>query len=263
MCVIGMCPTSPGIASSVLVTRLQFSSPQYLGFKEKCGLDFSIWYQNLVGPVTGVPFVRIVYVLVQECVGMCPTSPGVAPFVLVIRDYKDFGVARFTTKYFVVKNCLPNAKFDMILSPWNPPPEWGKYALLSALLAAFMNTYRVFCLSLKGDSSCCSCRVCRIAVQVYGKIAYVSQTSWIQTGTIQQNIIFGSAMDECRYQQVLEKCFLVKDLGMLPFGDGTVIGERGVNLSGGQKQRVQLARALYQDADIYLLDDPFRTNYNF
>ncbi|GMQ05621.1 hypothetical protein CsSME_00050578 [Camellia sinensis var. sinensis] len=94
-------------------------------------------------------------------------------------------------------------------------------------------------------------------VQVYGKIAYVSQTSWIQTGTIQQNIIFGSAMDECRYQQVLEKCFLVKDLGMLPFGDGTVIGERGVNLSGGQKQRVQLARALYQDADIYLLDDPF------
>ncbi|THG02596.1 ABC transporter C family member 10-like isoform X2 [Camellia sinensis] len=94
-------------------------------------------------------------------------------------------------------------------------------------------------------------------VQVYGKIAYVSQTSWIQTGTIQQNILFGSAMDECRYQQVLEKCFLVKDLGMLPFGDGTVIGERGVNLSGGQKQRVQLARALYQDADIYLLDDPF------
>ncbi|KAI7987298.1 ABC transporter C family member 10 [Camellia lanceoleosa] len=94
-------------------------------------------------------------------------------------------------------------------------------------------------------------------VQVYGKIAYVSQTSWIQTGTIQQNILFGSAMDECRYQQVLEKCFLVKDLEMLPFGDGTVIGERGVNLSGGQKQRVQLARALYQDADIYLLDDPF------
>ncbi|KAL7208123.1 hypothetical protein ACSBR1_029976 [Camellia fascicularis] len=46
------------------------------------------------------------------------------------RDYKDFGVARFTTKYFVVKNCLPNAKFDMILSPWNPPPEWGKKVML-------------------------------------------------------------------------------------------------------------------------------------
>ena len=64
-------------------------------------------------------------------------------------------------------------------------------------------------------------------------------------------------MDEFRYREVLEKCFLVKDLDMLPFGDCTVIGERGVNLSGGQKQRVQLARALYQDVDIYLLDDPF------
>ncbi|KAK3227972.1 hypothetical protein Dsin_007834 [Dipteronia sinensis] len=94
-------------------------------------------------------------------------------------------------------------------------------------------------------------------VSVYGKIAYVSQTAWIQTGTIQENILFGSAMDPTRFQEVLEKSCLVKDLEMLPFGDLTEIGERGVNLSGGQKQRVQLARALYQDADVYLLDDPF------
>ncbi|WRX17306.1 ABC transporter-like [Theobroma cacao] len=95
------------------------------------------------------------------------------------------------------------------------------------------------------------------AVHVYGKIAYVSQAAWIQTGSIQENILFGAAMDPVRYEDVLEKCCLVKDLQMLPFGDLTEIGERGVNLSGGQKQRVQLARALYQDADIYLLDDPF------
>ncbi|KAK6263206.1 hypothetical protein QUC31_009022 [Theobroma cacao] len=94
-------------------------------------------------------------------------------------------------------------------------------------------------------------------VHVYGKIAYVSQAAWIQTGSIQENILFGAAMDPVRYEDVLEKCCLVKDLQMLPFGDLTEIGERGVNLSGGQKQRVQLARALYQDADIYLLDDPF------
>ncbi|KAJ4951568.1 hypothetical protein NE237_028400 [Protea cynaroides] len=97
----------------------------------------------------------------------------------------------------------------------------------------------------------------RGTIQVYGRIAYVSQMAWIQTGTIQENILFGSPMDKKRYQQVLEKCSLVKDLGMLPFGELTEIGGRGVNLSGGQKQRIQLARALYQDADIYLLDDPF------
>ena len=64
-------------------------------------------------------------------------------------------------------------------------------------------------------------------------------------------------MDRHRYQEVLEKCSLVKDLEMLPFGDHTIIGERGVNLSGGQKQSVQLARALYQGAGVYLLDNPF------
>lgn len=64
-------------------------------------------------------------------------------------------------------------------------------------------------------------------------------------------------MDERRLQETLERCSLVKDLEVLPFGDLTEIGERGVNLSGGQKQRIQLARALYKDADIYLLDDPF------
>ncbi|KAA8533661.1 hypothetical protein F0562_030905 [Nyssa sinensis] len=94
-------------------------------------------------------------------------------------------------------------------------------------------------------------------VQVYGKIAYVSQSAWIPTGTIRENILFGSVMNNQRYQETLEKCSLVKDLKLLPYGDLTEIGERGVNLSGGQKQRIQLARALYQDADIYLLDDPF------
>lgn len=85
----------------------------------------------------------------------------------------------------------------------------------------------------------------------------MSQTAWIQTGSIRDNILFGSEMDDSRYRETLEKCSLLKDLELLPYGDLTEIGERGVNLSGGQKQRIQLARALYQNADIYLLDDPF------
>ncbi|KAB1202796.1 putative ABC transporter C family member 15 [Morella rubra] len=94
-------------------------------------------------------------------------------------------------------------------------------------------------------------------VNVYGKIAYVSQTSWIQTGSMRENILFGSLMDPLRYQEVIRRCSLVKDLEMRQVGDLTEIGERGVTLSGGQKQRVQLARALYQDSDLYLLDDLF------
>lgn len=64
-------------------------------------------------------------------------------------------------------------------------------------------------------------------------------------------------MDRSRYETVLKACELKKDIDLFSFGDQTEIGERGINLSGGQKQRVQLARALYQDADVYFLDDPF------
>ncbi|EXB96350.1 ABC transporter C family member 7 [Morus notabilis] len=74
---------------------------------------------------------------------------------------------------------------------------------------------------------------------------------------IVENILFGEEMDRERYERVLDACSLKKYLEILPFGDQTVIGERGINLSGGQKQRIQNARALYQDADIYLFDDPF------
>eukprot|EP00253_Pinus_taeda_P010159 PITA_10159 len=93
-------------------------------------------------------------------------------------------------------------------------------------------------------------------LQVCGTLAYVSQTAWIQTGTVRDNILFGRPMED-KYQEVILKSSLDKDIQNLPFGDLTEIGERGVNLSGGQKQRIQLARALYQDSDIYLLDDPF------
>uniref|UniRef100_A0A803M645 ABC-type xenobiotic transporter n=1 Tax=Chenopodium quinoa TaxID=63459 RepID=A0A803M645_CHEQI len=89
-----------------------------------------------------------------------------------------------------------------------------------------------------------------------GSIAYVPQSAWIQSGSIVDNILFGKEMHVEKYNRVLMACSLRKDLEVLPFGDQTVIGERGINLSGGQKQRIQ-RRAIYQDADIYLLDDPF------
>uniref|UniRef100_M4FE47 ABC-type xenobiotic transporter n=1 Tax=Brassica campestris TaxID=3711 RepID=M4FE47_BRACM len=95
------------------------------------------------------------------------------------------------------------------------------------------------------------------SLKVCGTKGYVAQSPWIQSGTIEENILFGKAMERERYEKVVEACSLSKDLEVLSFGDQTVIGERGINLSGGQKQRIQIARALYQDADIYLFDDPF------
>lgn len=94
-------------------------------------------------------------------------------------------------------------------------------------------------------------------IRLGGTKAYVAQSSWIQSGKIEENILFGKEMQREKYDKVLEACSLKKDLEILSFGDQTVIGERGINLSGGQKQRVQIARALYQDADVYLFYDPF------
>ncbi|XP_052623445.1 ABC transporter C family member 3 isoform X2 [Lactuca sativa] len=113
-----------------------------------------------------------------------------------------------------------------------------------------------------GKSSLLSCILGEVPklsghVKLCGSRAYVGQTPWIQSGKIEENILFGKEMERERYDKVLEACALKEDLGVLSFGDQTVIGERGINLSGGQKQRIQIARALYQDADIYLFDDPF------
>ncbi|KAF9983977.1 Multidrug resistance-associated protein 1 [Mortierella antarctica] len=93
-------------------------------------------------------------------------------------------------------------------------------------------------------------------VRTSGRIAYVPQHAWILNTSLRENILFGSAYDADRYQRILFAAGLEPDLAMLPDGDLSEIGERGINLSGGQKQRISLARAAYQDADIYLLDDP-------
>lgn len=112
----------------------------------------------------------------------------------------------------------------------------GKSSLLSALL---------------GDMRCCFGNVA-----VYGSIAYAAQVAFIQNSTLKENIVYGNPYDEALYQDTLRMCALLPDIKVLPAGHDTEIGERGINLSGGQKARVGLARAVYANADIYLLDDP-------
>ncbi|TDL20835.1 ABC protein [Rickenella mellea] len=89
-----------------------------------------------------------------------------------------------------------------------------------------------------------------------GTVGYCPQTAWIQNATVRDNILFGQPFDEDRYWETVENASLLPDLQVLPDGDLTEIGEKGINLSGGQKQRINIARAIYYNADVVIFDDP-------
>ena len=116
------------------------------------------------------------------------------------------------------------------------PVGSGKSTLLSAIAGEVPNT----CGTITGK----------------GTLAYAPQIAWVFSGTIRENILFGLPHDEPKYTRVIEACALKHDIQQFPDGDRTVVGERGEVLSGGQQARVSLARAVYADADLYLLDDP-------
>ncbi|XP_067679181.1 multidrug resistance-associated protein 1-like [Haliotis asinina] len=112
----------------------------------------------------------------------------------------------------------------------------GKSSLLSAVLGEMEKIHGDVCMK--------------------GSVAYVPQQAWMQNLSLRKNILFGSPHEEAKYRHIIHACSLEADLEVLPGGENTEIGEKGINLSGGQKQRVSLARAVYSDRDIYLLDDP-------
>ena len=93
-------------------------------------------------------------------------------------------------------------------------------------------------------------------IDYQGSVIYLPQTAWVFSGTIKENILFGQPLEESKYERIIDVCALKEDFKRLPGGDQTVVGERGEVLSGGQQARVSLARAVYADGDIYLLDDP-------
>ena len=112
----------------------------------------------------------------------------------------------------------------------------GKSSLLSALL---------------GEMSKVSGKV-----NIIEDVAYVPQQAWMQNASVKDNILFGKELQQAYYEQILDVCALRADCKVLSGGDLTEIGEKGINLSGGQKQRISLARAVYSQADLFLLDDP-------
>ncbi|XP_068100866.1 multidrug resistance-associated protein 1-like [Hyperolius riggenbachi] len=93
-------------------------------------------------------------------------------------------------------------------------------------------------------------------VSLKGSVAYVPQQTWIPNATFKENVLFGRDFDKALYDRVIQACALLPDLKILSGGENTEIGEKGINLSGGQKQRISIARAVYRNCDVYLLDDP-------
>lgn len=126
---------------------------------------------------------------------------------------------------------IPRGQLTAIVGPVGS----GKSSLLSGLLGDMKTTG---------------------SVALGGRVGYCPQEAWIQNATIRDNILFGQPWDEDRYWKVVEKAQLRRDFDLLAARDMTEIGEKGINLSGGQKQRINIARALYFDADIILMDDP-------
>ncbi|GAB2214047.1 hypothetical protein Droror1_Dr00018380 [Drosera rotundifolia] len=114
----------------------------------------------------------------------------------------------------------------------------GKTSLISAMLGELP--------PMSSDTS----------VTIRGTVAYVPQVSWIFNATVRDNILFGAPFDSARYERAIDVTALRRDLELLPGGDLTEIGERGVTISGGQKQRVSMARAVYSYSDVYVFDDP-------
>ncbi|KAF0689985.1 Aste57867_18629 [Aphanomyces stellatus] len=121
---------------------------------------------------------------------------------------------------------------------------------LVAVVGAVGSGKSTFVRGILGDAECTTGAVYR-----RGSVAYVGQQPFVQNATLRDNILFGLPYDAARYTRAVQVSCLAADIQMLPSGDRTEIGEKGINLSGGQRTRVALARAIYQDADVYIFDD--------
>ncbi|KAJ8777653.1 hypothetical protein J1605_014306 [Eschrichtius robustus] len=144
--------------------------------------------------------------------------------------------------------CIPRGQLTMIVGQVG----CGKSSLLLATLGEMQKVSgAVFWNSPERETATDS------DVRKRGPVAYASQKPWLLNATVEENITFESPFNKQRYKMVIEACSLQPDIDILPHGDQTQIGERGINLSGGQRQRISVARALYQHTNVVFLDDPF------
>jgi len=144
--------------------------------------------------------------------------------------------ARWTPEMETLSNLTTTLSGNKVVVVAGPCGS-GKSSLLNLLLGE---------LPIHGPGKC----------NIQGRLSYAPQEAWVFAGSVRQNILFGRPFDQKKYEEAVTAAALLDDFKQLDYGDETIVGERGVSLSGGQKARVSLARCLYQEADIYLLDDP-------
>uniref|UniRef100_A0A8B9HPV1 ATP-binding cassette sub-family C member 5 n=1 Tax=Astyanax mexicanus TaxID=7994 RepID=A0A8B9HPV1_ASTMX len=206
--------------------------------KEKLILEKAGYVQSINSSLTTVvpTLATILTFIVHTAIGL-PLAPSTAYTIIAVFNSMrmSMGLLPFTVKSLAeAKVALTRLKGNLLGVCGNVGS--GKTSLISSILEQ---------MHLKSGS-----------VSANGTFAYVSQQAWIFHGSVRDNILMGEPFDQERYDRVIHACCLAPDLAILPFGDQTEIGERGLNLSGGQKQRVSVARAVYSNRDIFLLDDP-------
>eukprot|EP00257_Ricinus_communis_P028133 XP_025015547.1 ABC transporter C family member 3 isoform X3 [Ricinus communis] len=235
----------------IFVSVVTFSTCMLVGIPLESGkiLSALATFKILKEPINKLP--DTISVMIQAKVSL----DRIASF-LRLDDLQSDAVEIFPKGSLDTAIEMLDGNFSWDLSAPNPTLKGINFKAFHGMKVAVCGTVG------SGKSSFLSCILGEVpkvsgTLKLCGTKAYVAQSPWIQSGKIEENILFGKEMDRERYERILEACSLKKDLEDLSFGDQTVIGERGINLSGGQKQRIQIARALYHDADIYLFDDPF------
>ncbi|KAJ0255573.1 ABC transporter C family member 9 [Hirschfeldia incana] len=234
-----------------LISVVTFVTCMFIGVKLTSGAVLSALatFQMLQSPIFGLP--DLLSALVQSKV----SADRIASYLQQSETQKD------AVEYLSKDDTVLSVEIENGAFSWEP--EASRPTLDEIELRVQKGMKVAICGAVgSGKSSLLSSILGEIqklrgTVRVSGKQAYVPQSPWILTGTIRDNILFGSIYESEKYEKTVKACALIKDFELFSNGDMTEIGERGINMSGGQKQRIQIARAVYQDADVYLLDDPF------
>uniref|UniRef100_A0A669CUE5 ATP-binding cassette, sub-family C (CFTR/MRP), member 12 n=1 Tax=Oreochromis niloticus TaxID=8128 RepID=A0A669CUE5_ORENI len=222
--------------------------------KEQLKLMGYIQSTNRSTTLLSATFATVLTLLIHTVIGL-PLCASNAFTTFAIFNFMSYCLAiMFLSLKWIIEAGVSLKRLRTILLIQSPEPYLRKNQ--DAGSAIVVENATLSWSELHRRSGPVSSRLWMSSITADGTFAYVSQQPWIFHGSVQENILMGQPFDQSKYDRVVHACSLREDLKTLPRGDQTEIGERGLNLSGGQKQRISLARAIYSNRDIFLLDDP-------